>query len=250
MSPGILADSFLNRWNHEITALGTVLLVGLLIYGVDRAFRRRRRHLDPVLDTRLRFVRRLVEAVLLVVGIAIAISQFTALDRLAASILASGAIAAAVVGFAARQVLANVVAGVMLAINQPIRIGDLVTVDDETGVVEDIRLTYTYLRTGNDARVIVPNEKLAGSIIRNDSIVTDTVQVEVSVWIPHEVDEQRAIEAIGGLVAGATARIGEVDQDGVVLTVSAPPVGVRERAAREAELRRRALDALRSAGLR
>ena len=230
--------------------MATVLLVGALIYAVDRAFRRRRPHLDPTLDTRLRFVRRLVEAALLVVGIAIAISQFTALDRLAASILASGAIAAAAVGFAARQVLANVVAGVMLAVTQPIRIGDLVTLDDHSGVVEDIRLTYTFLRTGDDARLIVPNERLAGSVLRNDSIVTDTVTVEVTVWIPHEVDEQRAIEVIEGLVEGADAGVAEVDSEGVMLNVSAPPVGVRERAKRQAEVRGQALAALRSAGLR
>ncbi len=246
----MLAESFLNRWNHEVTAVATILLVGLVIYAVDRAFRRRRPHLDPVLDTRLRFVRRLVEAGLLVVGIAIAISQFTALDRLAASILASGAIAAAAIGFAARQVLANLVAGVMLAVNQPIRIGDLVTLDEDTGVVEDIRLMYTFLRTGEDARLIVPNERLAGSVLRNDSIVTDTVQVEVRVWIGHDVDEQRALEAIAGLVEGASARIVEVTEDGVFIEVSAAPVGVRQRAARSAELRAQALGALRSAGLR
>jgi small-conductance mechanosensitive channel len=250
MSPGILAESFVNRWNHEITAIGTVLLVGALIVLVDRAFRRRRPKLDPVLDTRLRFVRRLVAAVLFVVGLAIAVSQFTALDRLAASILASGAIAAAVVGFAARQVLANVVAGVMLAVNQPIRIGDLVTLDGETGVVEDIRLTYTFLRTPTDARLIVPNEKLAGSVLRNDSIVTDTVAVEVRLWIPHEVDEGRALEVVAGAVEGAKASIAEVTAEGVALSVSAPQVSVRQRAGREAEVRAAALAALRSAGLR
>ncbi len=250
MSAGILADSFVNRWNHEITAIVTILIAGVLVYAVDRAFRRRRPQLDPVLDTRLRFIRRLVAAVLLVVGVAIAISQFTALDRLAASILASGAIAAAVVGFAARQVLANVVAGVMLAVTQPIRIGDLVTLDDDTGVVEDIRLTYTFLRTPTDARIIVPNERLAGSVLRNDSIVTDTVAVEVRVWVPHDVDEQRALEAIGGLGDEVTVRVGEVTEEGLFLTVSAPPVSVRERAAREGELRAQALGSLRSAGLR
>jgi small-conductance mechanosensitive channel len=242
--------SFLNRFNHEVTAVITLVLVGVAIYAVDRAFRRHRPHLDPVLDTRLRFVRRLVAATLLVIGIAIAISQFTALDRLAASILASGAIAAAAVGFAARQVLANVVAGVMLAVNQPIRIGDLITLDGETGVVEDIRLTYTFLRTGTDARLIVPNERLAGSILRNDSIVSDTVTLKVQVWIPHEVDEGRAIAAIEGLGEDVDAGVAEVTPEGVVLSVSAPPVTVGDRAAREADLRGRALQALRGAGLR
>jgi small-conductance mechanosensitive channel len=77
-----------------------------------------------VLETRLRFVRRLVEALIIVVGIATALSQFTALDRFATSVLASTAFIVAVVGFAAQQTLANVIAGVMLAITQPIRIGD------------------------------------------------------------------------------------------------------------------------------
>ena len=250
MSPGILAESFVNRWNHEITAIGTVLLVGVAIVFVDRAFRRRRPELDPVLDTRLRFVRRLIAALLFVVGVAIAISQFTALDRLAASILASGAIAAAVVGFAARQVLANLVAGVMLAVNQPIRIGDHVTLEDQTGVVEDIRLTYTFLRTADDARLIVPNEKLAGSVLRNDSIVTDAAAVDVNVFIPHEVDEGRAIEVVAAAVRDAEVRIAEVTAEGLMLSVSAPQVTVRERARREAEVRAQALAALRAAGLR
>jgi small-conductance mechanosensitive channel len=249
MSPGILADSFVNEHGREITAVLTVVLVGAILVAVDRAFRRRGA-LDPSVATRLRYVRRLVETTILVIGVAIAISQFTALDRLAASILASGAIAAAAVAFAARTVLGNVLAGVMLAITQPIRIGDLVTLDDDTGVVEDIRLTYTFLRTGNDARLIVPNEKIASSVLRNDSILSDTVALEVKVWIAHDADERRAIAAIEGAVEGAGVSIAEVTADGVVLSVAAPAVHVGERVAREAELRAQALQALREAGLR
>ena len=55
-----------------------------------------------MLDTRLRFLRRVVEAAIIVVGGALALAQFTSLDRLAATVLASSAIAAAVVGFASR----------------------------------------------------------------------------------------------------------------------------------------------------
>ena len=67
----------------------------------------------------------------------------TGVDRLAARLLASGAIAAAIIGFAARQTLANFVAGIMLAVTQPLRIGDWVYFEDHYGVVEDIRLNYT-----------------------------------------------------------------------------------------------------------
>ena len=263
MSPAVLplvpAESFFNRWNHELTAIGTALLVILVIFAVDRAFRRRGRQLaermvggalDPVVETRLRFVRRFVELAIGIVGVAVAISQFTALDRLATSILASGAIAAAAVGFAARQVLANLVAGVMLAVNQPIRIGDQITLDEHTGVVEDIRLTYTYLRLGNDARLIVPNELLAGSVLRNDSIVTATVAVDVELMLPHDIDEARAMEAIEAGVEGAKARVKAVVPEGVTLGVEGEPASARDRPQQEAELRAKALRALREAGLR
>ena len=242
-----------------LTAAGTIVVVLVLVFVVDRAFKRRGRRLalrvaggqlDPVLETRLRFVRRLVEAVIIVIGVATALSQFTALDRFAASVLASGAIAAAVVGFAAQRTLANVIAGVMLAITQPIRIGDLVTFEEHRGVVEDIRLTHTFLQTGGDVRVIVPNDRLASSVVRNDSIVTDTVAVEVELWLANDSDEVRALDVLTAGVEGCTASIKAVTFEGVVLTVGGPHVPPAERPAREAELRLQSLKALRAAGLR
>ena len=85
---------------------------------------------------------------------------------MATGILASSAVLGLVVGFAARQTLANAIAGILLAITQPIRIGDLVTFEDETGEVEDVRLTYTYIRLDDGRRLIVPNERLAAELDR------------------------------------------------------------------------------------
>ena len=114
---------------------------------VDRALTRRGRKLarrwraassSPVADTRLRFLRRVVEATIIVHrrrDRAVAVHRARpARGR----VLASSAIAAAVVGFAARQTLANAIAGLLLAITQPLRIGDLVTFEGETGTVEDV----------------------------------------------------------------------------------------------------------------
>ena len=129
-----------------------------------------RGELSPETDTRLRFVRRLVYAVIILLGVAVALSQFGGINRLAASLLASGAIAAAILGFAARQTLANFVAGIMLAVTQPLRVGDWVFVEDQYGVVEDIRLNYTFLRTLGGQQIVIPNEKLASGILRNDTL--------------------------------------------------------------------------------
>src|SRR3954449_13413726 len=107
--PGIDTGAWVNA--------GVSIIVALLAATVlDRAFRARavraaaeRRGLSREADTRLRFVRRLISVAIVLVGVAVALSGFAGIDRLAASLLASGAIAAAIIGFAARQVLANFV---------------------------------------------------------------------------------------------------------------------------------------------
>ena len=85
--------------------------------------------------TRLRMVRRLVFVAIIIVGLGIALSQFDRLDKLANAVLASSAVVGLVLGFAAQKILANPLAGILLAISQPIRIGDSVTIEDETGRV-------------------------------------------------------------------------------------------------------------------
>jgi small-conductance mechanosensitive channel len=198
--------------------------------------------------TRLRFARRAVEVAIILIALAIALSQFDSLDRVGRTLLASSAITAAIVGFAARQTLANAVAGIMLAIAQPIRIGDLVTFEGETGTVEDVGLTYTWLRTGADARILVPNERLAGGIVRNDSIRSPTVATEVSIWLAADADETRALEAVAA--AGARGRVAEVTHEGIRLLVMGDPSPPSERLAREGDLRAAALRALREAAVR
>jgi small conductance mechanosensitive channel len=255
--PHIVADTFLDRHGDELTALATVVVAVVGVILLDRFFVRRARavavrlaggQLSREAATRLRFLQRAVEAAVIVIALGIALSQFEALDRVGRAILASGAIAAAIVGFAARQTLANAVAGVMLAVTQPIRIGDLVTVEGETGTVEDVGLNYTWLRTGADARLAIPNERLAGGILRNDSIRSPVVATEVSVWLAPDADETRAIAALEAL--GVRARVAEVTHEGLRLLVMGDPGPPSERLAREGDLRVAALRALREAGCR
>ena len=206
MTLGALDDFW--RSNDEwIAAVVTMVLAFALAYLVDRAFQRRservanslvRGDITPETATRLRFVRRFIYATILLIGLAIALSQFSGINRIAASVLASGVVAAAIIGFAARQTLANFVAGVMLAITQPIRVGDWVTFEGHYGVVEDVRLNYTILRTGGDQRVLIPNEKLAAGVMVNDTLATEAVGVEVDVWIPADADAARAVEVLRG----------------------------------------------------
>lgn len=117
--------------------------------------------------TRLRFLRRLVLLVVFLVVFAIALSQFTELKRLAAGILASTAVLAAIVGFAAQHTIGNMIAGVQLAVSQPIKIGDRISFEEVTGRVVDITLSYTYVNPGDGTSVVIPNQMLIDGIVHN-----------------------------------------------------------------------------------
>ncbi|HXR29659.1 MAG TPA: mechanosensitive ion channel domain-containing protein [Solirubrobacterales bacterium] len=117
--------------------------------------------------TRLRFLRRLLILVVFLVLVAIALSQFTELKRLATGILASTAVLAAIIGFAAQHTIGNMVAGVQLAVSQPIKIGDRVKFEETEGRVTDITLSYTYVDPGDGTAVVIPNQLLVEGVVHN-----------------------------------------------------------------------------------
>ncbi len=240
-----------------IYAVATLVLAFVTAELVDRALSKRGERLSvavaggelsPVATTRLRLVRRLIFAAIIVIGIALALAQFEGARRLATGILASSAVLGLVVGFAARATLANAIAGIMLAITQPIRIGDLVTFEEQTGEVEDVKLTYTYLRLADGGRLVVPNEALAQSSVENHTVVDPRIQVEVSVWIPPGADADRALELISE-EEGVSAGVAEVDREGVRLSATTWTSVPGERGTRATELRGLWLRRLREHGL-
>ena len=249
--------SFLADHGEEIRAVVTVVVAIVVAQLVDRALVRRGRRLSqavgvgdlsPVAVTRLRLIRRLVSAAIIVFGVALALLSFPHVQRVAAGLLASSAVLGLVVGFAARQTLANAIAGILLAISQPIRIGDLVTFEGETGEVEDVRLTYTYIRLDDGRRLVVPNERLAQSSVQNHTVVDPRVQVEVSAWLPLGADVDRALELISE-EDGIAAQVAEIDKEGIRLSATTWVATPRERGSTAAQLRQRILRRLREEGL-
>lgn len=251
------AASLVSEHAGEITALATIILAIALAQLVDRALLRRGRKLSeamaggalsPVTDTRLRLVRRLVFATIIVLGLALALAQFPSVKRVATGVLASSAVLGLVVGFAARQTLANAIAGILLAITQPIRIGDLVTFEDHTGEVEDVRLTYTYVRCDDGSRLIVPNERLAQSTIENHTIVDPGLQIEVSVWLETASEALRAVELLSQ-DDSRQARVAEIDKAAVRVAVTTWVDSPRSRGEVATRIREESLRRLRDEGL-
>ncbi len=165
-----------------IIAVAAIVIACLLAWLVDRILightLRRAERLGERLgdltisrsaETRIRIARRLIVVVIVSIGVLVGISQFDSLSRLTQTLLASSAVLGLVLGFAGRAALANPVAGIMMAVTQPVRIGDLVEFNDHVGRVEDLTLSYTFIRTEDGRSMIIPNEMLATGVVFNSS---------------------------------------------------------------------------------
>jgi small-conductance mechanosensitive channel len=103
------------------------------------------------------------------------LGQFTEFKRLATGVLASTAVLGLIVGFAAQHTIANMVAGIQIAVSQPIRIGDRIKFEDCEGRVTDITLSYTYLDPGDGSSIVIPNQLLTQGTVHNRS-TADTIE--------------------------------------------------------------------------
>lgn len=97
----------------------------------------------------------------------IGMSEFTNIEGLGRTLLTSAGIASVVIGIAAQPILGNIIAGVQVAVTQPVRIGDSVIMDGNFSTVEDLRYTYAVLKTWDERRLIVPMRELITEMVEN-----------------------------------------------------------------------------------
>jgi small-conductance mechanosensitive channel len=234
-----------------LVAFAIAIVVDRLLIGraVKAAVGMETGELSRTARTRLRLIRRLLFLLIILIGVALALSQFASIKRFATGVLASTAVLGIIIGFAGRQVIANLVSGVLLAFTQPLRIGDLVSIGDEVhGRVTDISLTYTWVDAGDGSLVVVPNEKVMTDVVINHSAGNAAAPVTVDVWLPRDADVEAARRELEhGEVT--SARLVEITPEGSRLQVKAAIDAGVDREAHEGELRERAQSVLREAGL-
>jgi len=251
-------QTFWQQHGDEISAAITIVVAVLIAIVVDRlligmALRATTRmdtgELSRQARTRLRLIRRLLFLTIILIGVALALSQFASIKRFATGLLASTAVLGIIIGFAGRQVIANLVSGVLIAITQPIRIGDLISIGDEVhGRVTDIALTYTRVDAGDGSQIVVPNEKVATDVVINHSAGDSHAPVTVDVWLRPDAD---VVAAEAALEKGevTSVRLTELTPEGARLRIKAALDAGIDREAHEAELREKAQGILREHGL-
>src|SRR5436189_1372081 len=234
-------------WWHRLIVFGVVLLITVVIARlIDR--RIARRQLTPEAMTRYRVFRRGVTATVIFVGLLSALLVIPQVRAVAGGLLASSAVLGIIVGFASQRTLGNFVAGLLIAFTQPVRLGDDVVVEDTEGVVEEIGLIYTFVRTPDGDRLVIPNEKLASDTIRNSTIRSREKVAEISLQVPLGQDLGAIGDRLRTLAGDGAVVVSELSGTAtVVVRVAADDEPAAERL--ERELRLQAYDALRTDGV-
>jgi small conductance mechanosensitive channel len=234
-------------WWHRLIVFGVVLLVTVVVARlIDR--RIARRQLTPEAMTRYRVLRRGVMTTIIFVGFLSALLVIPQVRAVAGGLLASSAVLGIIVGFASQRTLGNFVAGLLIAFTQPVRLGDDVVVEDTEGIVEEIGLIYTFVRTQDGDRLVIPNEKLASDTIRNSTIRSREKVAEITLQVPLGRDVGAVVDRLRGLREDADVFVSDLAGNATVV-VRAPAEDEPAAERLERELRLRAYDMLRAEGV-
>ena len=152
--------------------------------------------------TQLRAFRNIGGFVIVMVTVAFALMTFDTVRNIGTGLLASAGVAGIVIGFAAQKTLATLLAGVQIAVAQPIRVGDSVLVEGEFGTIEEIALTYVVLRIWDFRRLVLPVQYFIDKPFQNwtrgDTRLLGTVQLRLDYSVPVDAiraEAKRIVEA-------------------------------------------------------
>jgi len=178
-----------------IGLIGWAAIIALHI-AADLYLRRFRLDVDDNLlarkhNTQVRVLSRTIDVLLAIITLSAALMTFPAVRQYGISLFASAGVAGIVAGLAARPVLSNLMAGVQLAMTQPIRLYDAVTVENEHGTIEEITSTYVVVKLWDWRRLLVPLtyfiEKPFQNWTREGSALIGTVMIYVDYRAPVEL---------------------------------------------------------------
>lgn len=167
-------------------ALRAIAAIGDLIVLLNPAVAERY-HSARRLETQARFLTRGLSVLVAIIGIAAALMTFPSIRQLGTSLLASAGIGGLIIGFAARPVLSNLLAGLQIATTQPFRIEDVLLVNDEWCWVEEVTTAYVVLRVWDLRRLVVPLQWFIENPFENWTRRSTNLLGTVFLWLDYRI---------------------------------------------------------------
>jgi len=163
------------------------------------------------IHTQVVVLKKVALAVIGVFTLASALMVFEPVRQLGTSILASAGIAGIIVGFAAQRSIATLLAGLQIAITQPIRLDDVVIVEGEWGQVEDITLTYVMVRIWDLRRLVVPITYFIEQPFQNWTHRSSDILGSVFLHVDYTVPVEAVREELGRILRESAHWDGKVN---------------------------------------
>ena len=169
--------------------------------------------------TQVRVFKRVTDTIIVVITVSTALMTFDSVRQYGVSLFASAGAAGIIVGLAARPLLSNLIAGLQIAITQPIRIEDAVIIENEWGWVEDIASTYVVIRLWDWRRMVVPLSYFIEKPFQNWTRDTASLIGVIALHVDYRADVPRIRRWLEGAVKesklwdGAVVNLQVIDAD-------------------------------------
>lgn len=162
------------------------------------------------IGTQLVVLHRVVSVVVILVALSIILMTFPAIRSIGTSLLASAGLAGLVIGVAMKPTISSLVAGVQIALTQPMRLDDVVIVEGEWGRIEEIQTTYVVVRIWDLRRLIVPLSYFIEHPFQNWTRTSSDLLGAVTLWVDYTVPVTELRDELQRIVRGNKLWKGEV----------------------------------------
>lgn len=176
-------------------------------------------------ETQTRFLVRTLNILIVIIGFGAALMTFESVQHMGASLLASAGVGGLILGFAARPVLSNLLAGMQIALTQPFRIDDVLHVEGEWCWVEEVTSTYVVLRVWDLRRLVIPLQWFIENPFQNWSRNTADLLGTVFIWVDYTMPVEPLRQEFNRLLTesdrwdGKTATVQVTDSDDQAMQV-------------------------------
>lgn len=174
----------------QIAVIAIVWTAGM--YAINKVFGMILKHKDQI---HLKFLKSMSKVLWSVLACITLSGLFTTTKTLSATLLTSSSLLVAIVGFAAQQVLADVISGIMLSWSRPFNVGEKINLSNLgiSGIVEDMTVRHTIIRTYYNSRMIIPNSVINKEIVENSNYTNDYIGSYMAVPVSYESNTERAM---------------------------------------------------------
>jgi small-conductance mechanosensitive channel len=183
------------RWVEPLVVIGVAFVVGRILSFLIKRYIKKSSQVLKVDPTNYSFIQHAVSLIVFIIATFFVFRTIPQLRTVGTTIFAGAGILAAIIGFASQEAFSNIISGIFLVIYKPFSVGDYIKLvsNGYSGVVEDINLRHTVIRSIENRRIVIPNSVISRESILNSNINDQRIHNHIDVTIQYQSDVELAL---------------------------------------------------------